>query len=82
MINSISNVDVYSHVSCLLFLWIDFKQTFFLFDKDGDGKITTKELGTMMKSLGENPTDAGLHDMLKEVDADGKLKIEKYLALL
>jgi calmodulin len=51
----------------------EFKEAFSLFDKDGDGCITTKELGTVMRSLGQNPTEADLKDMINEVDADGKL---------
>ncbi|PWG74776.1 hypothetical protein DF186_16130 [Enterococcus hirae] len=50
----------------------EFKEAFSLFDKDGDGTITTKELGTGMRSLGQNPTEAELQDMINEVDADGK----------
>eukprot|EP00935_MAST-01C_sp_MAST-1C-sp1_P001301 g1301.t1 len=49
----------------------EFKEAFSLFDKDGDGTITTKELGTVMRSLGQNPTEAELQDMINEVDADG-----------
>ena len=32
----------------------EFKEAFSLFDKDGDGTITTKELGTVMRSLGQS----------------------------
>jgi hypothetical protein len=45
----------------------DFKEAFGLLDKDGDGTITTKELGPVMRSLGHNPTDAELQDMINEV---------------
>ncbi|EPZ33241.1 EF-hand [Rozella allomycis CSF55] len=54
----------------------EFKEAFSLFDKDGDGTITTKELGTVMLSLGQNPTEAELQDMINEVDADGNGTID------
>merc|ERR1712142_1144880 len=54
----------------------EFKEAFSLFDKDGDGTITTKELGTVMRSLGQNPTEAELLDMINEVDADGNGTID------
>uniref|UniRef100_A0A2K6GE73 EF-hand domain-containing protein n=1 Tax=Propithecus coquereli TaxID=379532 RepID=A0A2K6GE73_PROCO len=49
----------------------EFKEAFSLFDEDGDSTITTKELETVMRSLGQNPTEAALQDMIDEVDTDG-----------
>lgn len=65
--------SIYARFDILLFFSIcpEFKEAFSLFDKDGDGTITTKELGTVMRSLGQNPTEAELQDMINEVDADG-----------
>ena len=43
-----------------------------MFDKDGDGVITSCELGTVMRSLGQNPSETELRDMVNEVDSDGQ----------
>tara|TARA_B110001450_G_C17343914_1_gene368632 strand:+ start:94 stop:543 length:450 start_codon:yes stop_codon:yes gene_type:complete len=62
----------------------EFKEAFSLFDKDGDQTITTKELGTVMRSLGQNPTEAELQDMINEVDVDGNGTIDfsEFLSLM
>ena len=62
----------------------EFKEAFKLFDKDGDGTITIEELGTVMKSLGQNPTEQELRDMIKDVDDDGsgEIEFEEFLKLM
>ena len=54
------------------FCIIEFREAFSLFDRDGDGTITTDELGTVMESLGLNSTQDELDDMIREVDEDGE----------
>ncbi|RCV36700.1 hypothetical protein SEVIR_8G003000v4 [Setaria viridis] len=62
----------------------EFREAFSLFDKDGDGTITSKELGTVMRSLGQSPSEEELQDMVKEVDADGSgaIDFQEFLTLL
>ncbi len=49
----------------------EFRQAFSVFDRDGNGCITHKELGTVMRSLGQNPTETELMIMINENDSDG-----------
>ncbi|MEQ9371598.1 MAG: EF-hand domain-containing protein [Coleofasciculus chthonoplastes F3-SA18-01] len=51
-------------------------QAFRVFDEDGSGEISADELGAVMRSLGQNPTDAQLYDMMQEVDVDGSGAID------
>lgn len=49
----------------------EFRVAFSLFDKDNDGSINAKELGTVMRALGQNPSVTELRAMVDEVDLDG-----------
>lgn len=62
----------------------EFKEAFQIFDKDGDGSITTKELGTVMRSLGQNPSDEEVRKMIDEVDEDksGTIDFKEFLGLM
>ena len=42
------------------------KEAFELFDKDGDGLISHEELATVMRSLGHNPTQQEMRDLISE----------------
>ncbi|GMM57594.1 hypothetical protein DAKH74_042100 [Maudiozyma humilis] len=62
----------------------EFKETFDLFDKDHSGSISASELKTVMKSLGLNPTDDEVQDLVREIDIDGNNMIEfnEFLTLM
>lgn len=54
----------------------EFKEAFAIFDKNGDGKISPSELGTVMRALGQNPTQQELTDLINEIDSNGNSLIE------
>ncbi|KAI9300521.1 calmodulin [Cunninghamella echinulata] len=62
----------------------EIREAFNLFDKDNDGAISSKELGTAMRSLNMNPTEAELQDMIMEVDKDGNgiIDFNEFLTLV
>ena len=62
----------------------EYKDAFEMFDKDKDGAITARELGNMMRSIGQNPTDEEVNAMIKEVDlnSDGKIELDEFITLM
>lgn len=61
-------------------LWEAFK----VFDADGSGGISTEELGQVMRSLGQSPSNTELRDMIKAVDVDlsGTIDFEEFKTLM
>ncbi len=50
---------------------LEFRQAFLLYDKDSDGAINPKVLGSVMRTLGQNPTEDELKDLINEFDCEG-----------
>lgn len=49
----------------------ELRAIFDYYDVDGNGAISIKELGDMMKSLGKDVTESELLDLMEEIDRDG-----------
>jgi len=62
----------------------EFKAAFDMFDSDGGGDISTAELGTVMKMLGQNPSREELDEIIEEVDEDGSgsIDFEEFLVMM
>ena len=52
-------------------MFSEMKDAFDLFDKNGDQKISVSELGMVLRSLGQNPTDKEVEEIMKKADKDG-----------
>ncbi|KAJ1944613.1 myosin II light chain, partial [Kickxella alabastrina] len=46
----------------------EFKEAFGLFDRTGGGTIPPSSLGTLLRALGQNPTEADVHDLTGDID--------------
>ena len=57
-----------------------YKQAFAVFDDDSSGTITASEVGIVMRALGQNPTEAELESIIKEIDSsnDGVLDFDEF----
>jgi calmodulin len=55
---------------------MEYRTAFESFKKSQDGQIMTKDLGTILRNLGQNPNEKQLKEMILEVDADGSGTID------
>ena len=62
----------------------ELKDAFALFDLDKDGKITEKELASVMKKLGSFTSDADVLEMIREVDLDknGTIDFAEFVVMM
>lgn len=54
----------------------ELRQAFDVFDYDHAGVISSKKMGEVMRSLGQNPTEAEIYDLVDEIDIDGNGEID------
>merc|ERR1719247_563140 len=61
-----------------------FRRNFNLFDKKRTGAIPIGDMGTVLRSLGQNPTEAELQALMDEVDADksGTIDFEEFVNMM
>ena len=53
----------------------EIRETFRMFDKDGDGFITAGELRYMFANMGQRLTDDEINEMIMDADVDGDGRI-------
>ncbi|KAL5009330.1 hypothetical protein ScPMuIL_014911 [Solemya velum] len=54
----------------------EWREAFDMFDQNKDGRITSSELGDVMRSLEQSPSEEELRKMIEEVDRDGNGTVE------
>ena len=61
-----------------------FKDIFSQYDKDGDGTLATKYVGTIMRSFGQSPTEEELNYIICKVDSDrsGFMDFPEFVAMM
>ncbi|XP_065839269.1 myosin light chain 3, skeletal muscle isoform-like [Oscarella lobularis] len=62
----------------------DKKDAFLLFDRKGDEKIDSNQIGDVLRAIGLNPTEAELKKILHDVDPTGvkRVSFEEFLPIV
>ncbi|KAL3874509.1 hypothetical protein ACJMK2_037518 [Sinanodonta woodiana] len=55
-----------------------------MFDKNRDGVICARELGTVMRALGKSPTEKDVADMIKQADhnSSGTIDFDEFVKMM
>ena len=56
-----------------MLLFLEYRDAFALFDKRGDGKIDSDQIGDVLRALGLNPTEAEVTKIVQEIDPKGSV---------
>ena len=60
--------------SCgIVFLPTEYRDAFSLFDKRGDSKIDTDQIGDVLRALNLNPTEADVKKIIQGIDPSGSM---------
>jgi len=63
----------------------DFQECFLLFDTKGDTRIPVKQVGDVLRALGQNPTESDVKKLVQssgQGKADGRVTFEQFLPML
>ena len=60
----------------------DFRNAFSRFDADGSGSIDARELGSVMRMLGDNPTVVEVAALAHQMDASGEIEFGEFVEMM
>ena len=55
----------------VLTVYTEIQEIYSLFDKDNDGAIATREVIAVVRSLGHNPSEKQIRQLINEFDPEG-----------
>uniref|UniRef100_H2XRF5 EF-hand domain-containing protein n=2 Tax=Ciona intestinalis TaxID=7719 RepID=H2XRF5_CIOIN len=63
---------------------VQYKNAFAKFDKDSSGIISSKQLRQLLRTLGHNPSDIVLRELVNQVDMDenGKIDFNEFIIMI
>ena len=68
-LSSLNNRNYYYYHYCVV---VALKDAFSEYDQDGNDRLSVSELGGVLRSIGLNPTQAEIDDIMENADSDGR----------
>ena len=57
-------------------------EAFSLFDKEGNGTISANQLGTVMRSIGQGPTETELQSLINQIGSSGIIHFREFKSMI